>query len=63
MSATAWLARHAGRDAPIVLIGEAGLIVRYQSALRTFDVPSVTNVSRVPSAWSTTAFITSPLGP
>lgn len=36
LSANAWLAREAGVDTPIVLIGEAALRARYQAALAAF---------------------------
>ena len=42
---------------------EPGVPVVNWSALCTFQVPSLTKVSRVPSAWSTTALRISPLGP
>lgn len=36
LSAMAWLAREEGPDTPLVLIGEAGLLARYQTALAAF---------------------------
>ncbi|MBA3477874.1 MAG: 2-dehydro-3-deoxygalactonokinase, partial [Lautropia sp.] len=35
-SATAWLAREAGPDTPLVLVGEPALLARYQAALVAF---------------------------
>lgn len=38
VSASAWLARHIGRDAPLALIGEAKLLARYRAALPAFGL-------------------------